>query len=144
MCAPGLDWRLVSDEASLAVCAMTASAARATGLLAAGVSAAPVAIWTSDDGTAWQHVPEGGRVRVEASVRGDYVLVRLVNEGPAIPPDVAPRVFEPFFTTKPSGSGLGLAAVRRALEDVGGHVELESAKDAVSFALWLRRAEADG
>ena len=78
---------------------------------------------------AWQHVPEGGRVRVEASVRGDYVLVRLINDGPPIPPEVAPHVFEPFFTTKPSGSGLGLAAVRRVLEDLGGQVELESAKE---------------
>jgi len=92
---------------------------------------------------AWQHVPDGGRIRVEASERGDYVLVRLINDGPPIPPEVAPHLFEPFFTTKPSGSGLGLAAVRRVLEDLGGQVELESAKRGVSFALWLRRAEAD-
>ena len=36
------------------------------------------------------------------------------------------RATEPFFTAKEKGSGLGLAVVRRAVEDVNGKLEIES------------------
>jgi signal transduction histidine kinase len=36
------------------------------------------------------------------------------------------RAFDEFFTTKPSGSGLGLAFVRRIVEAHGGEVTLAS------------------
>jgi len=37
------------------------------------------------------------------------------------------RAFDDFFTTKPSGSGLGLAFVRRVVEAHGGDASLDSA-----------------
>ncbi|HEY9695336.1 MAG TPA: PAS domain S-box protein [Oculatellaceae cyanobacterium] len=38
----------------------------------------------------------------------DFVVVRIANNGPAMPEDVKKRVFDPFFTTKEVGKGTGL------------------------------------
>jgi signal transduction histidine kinase len=46
-------------------------------------------------------------------VAGDFIALRITNDGIGIAPDLLERVFEPFFTTKPAekGSGLGLSQV---------------------------------
>lgn len=87
---------------------------------------------------AFQCVPRGGKVTVSAREEPDAELhLRIHNDGPAIPPEVAQRVFEPFFTTKATGTGLGLAVVRRILEEVAGRIELDAAESGTSFSLWL-------
>lgn len=41
-------------------------------------------------------------------VGGNWVVIRIGDNGPGISPDVRPRIFDPFFTTKPPGKGTGL------------------------------------
>jgi signal transduction histidine kinase len=67
---------------------------------------------------------QGGRgtVRLHVTRRDGRVLVGVEDEGPGIPAELRERVFEPFWTTKPSGTGLGLAFVRRVAEACGGAV----------------------
>ncbi len=89
---------------------------------------------------AFQHLPPGGRVKVRASQADGQVALTLENDGPPIPAEVAPRVFEPFFTTKATGTGLGLAMVRRTVEELGGTVTLEPSDDGVRFRVVLRVA----
>ena len=43
-----------------------------------------------------------------------------------IPADERDRIWSPFFTTKETGTGLGLALSRKAVEAHGGRLELES------------------
>lgn len=86
------------------------------------------------------HAEKGGAVEVHAEREGDWVRLRVRNDGAPLAPDVARRVFEPFFSTKARGSGLGLAVVRRLVEDQGGRVLLESHDAGVSFAVMLRGA----
>lgn len=52
--------------------------------------------------------------------------ITVEDDGPGIPPDVAPYIFEPFYTTKPhgQGTGLGLAVVRDMLTRQGGAIAL--------------------
>ena len=55
-----------------------------------------------------------------------YVSVR--DSGPGIPPDLQDRLFQKFVTgrQKGSGSGLGLAFCRLAVEAHRGHIWFES------------------
>jgi len=92
---------------------------------------------------ALQNVPSEGHVAIEARIVDGQVVVRVRNDGPMISPDVAARVFEPFFTTRASGTGLGLAVVRRIVEDLGGRISLDTvpAGTAFSVALPLRTSK---
>ena len=60
---------------------------------------------------------------------GDYVSVRVADDGSGIPADTMGKVFEPFFSTKRDrgGTGLGLSMVRWFAEQAGGAVALDSA-----------------
>ncbi len=76
-------------------------------------------------------------VRVTAEQDGPRVVLRIENDGGPIPDGVAERVFEPFFSTRPTGTGLGLAVVRRLVEDQGGQVRLERHTDVTVFLVEL-------
>lgn len=65
------------------------------------------------------------RIEVGAVEQGDgTVLVRVCDNGPGVPADLAPDLFQPFTTRRPGGTGLGLAIVRRLVEAHGGTVRL--------------------
>lgn len=57
----------------------------------------------------------------------------MEDNGPGVPEDQLPNLFEPFYRgdaarTKPgAGSGLGLAVVRRSMQQMGGSVRAENA-----------------
>lgn len=59
---------------------------------------------------------------------GHTVIITIDNPGPRIKTSILREAFEPFFTTKDvgEGTGLGLALVRRMLEDMRGGVRLQS------------------
>ncbi len=77
-----------------------------------------------------QAMPDGGRLIVELSTRRykerDAIVIDVYDTGKGIPQDAIGRVFEPFFTTRASGTGLGLALVRRIVEAHDGTVRAES------------------
>lgn len=72
-----------------------------------------------------QAMDRQGELRVETRRVADRVEIRVQDSGPGISPAVGVKIFDAFYTTKASGIGLGLAIVRRIVEDHGGHITLE-------------------
>lgn len=73
---------------------------------------------------AQQAIPEGrdGKIEVVLRAEADQAIIEVRDNGAGIPEDVRDRIFEPNFTTKTSGMGLGLAMVKRMVEQAGGSV----------------------
>ncbi len=69
------------------------------------------------------------RSEFAAGVPGALVFVS--DGGPGVPPEDRERIFEPFYTTKAPGrgTGLGLAIVARAVDDMGGVVWVDTARE---------------
>jgi len=66
-----------------------------------------------------------GEIHVVLRPDGDNALVEVRDNGSGIPQEIRERIFEPSFTTKTSGMGLGLAMVKRMVEQAGGRVWFE-------------------
>ena len=55
-----------------------------------------------------------------------YLLVRVADTGPGIPPEIAGKLFYPFFTTKKQGSGVGLSMARKIVDSHRGLIDVSS------------------
>ena len=64
--------------------------------------------------------------KVELSEDSLWVQVTIGDTGRGIPEELKPKIFDSYVTGKSSGTGLGLAVVRKAVEEHRGKVEVES------------------
>ena len=71
----------------------------------------------------------GGHLRVEVMLtraRKPELQMVIANDGVPIPAELVDKVFEPYFTTKRSGTGLGLATVKKVVEEHQGKISIAS------------------
>ncbi len=61
-----------------------------------------------------------------ALASGLPVRIRVIDDGPGIPPDDIGRIFDPFYTRRQGGSGMGLAIAHRAIQAHGGALLVSS------------------
>jgi signal transduction histidine kinase len=96
-------------------------------------------VWTNLADNAIDAMSEGGVLRIETAREGETALVRFIDNGVGIPPELQSRIFDAFFTTKPigEGSGLGLDIVQRIVSQHGGRVDLESRPGRTVFTVRL-------
>ena len=72
-------------------------------------------------------MPEGGTLSLTTRTAGDSVVIKVVDTGVGMYPEVRSKIFDPFFTTKgKAGLGLGLAVSFGIIRRHGGNIEVES------------------
>ena len=70
-------------------------------------------------------MPGGGVLRVESGCEGGAAIVSVIDSGSGIPDEIRDRLFDPFVTAgKPGGCGLGLAVVKKVIDDHRGSIEV--------------------
>lgn len=90
-----------------------------------------------------QAMPKGGTVTVEVFVEpmpagGPWLVVRVSDEGVGLSERVTAKMFQPFFTTKATGTGLGLAVVKRIVDAHLGEVSAKAADHGVGTVFTMR------
>jgi len=65
-----------------------------------------------------------GTLRVVARASRRWTEIRVEDSGPGVPEADLARLFTPFHTSKADGTGLGLAYSKKAVEGMGGRIEL--------------------
>jgi PAS domain S-box-containing protein len=86
--------------------------------------------------------PEAAALHPEARP-GEFVRLRIEDNGPGMAPQVQERIFDPFFTTKEKGrgTGLGLATAYGVVKQCQGWIAVQSAPGEGScFEVYLPRA----
>jgi PAS domain S-box-containing protein len=68
-----------------------------------------------------------GRVEVSLAGRAGAAVIEVVDNGVGMAAESREKVFLPFYTTKPTGTGLGMAIVKKIMDLHGGEIEIDSA-----------------
>ena len=63
-------------------------------------------------------------LRTRRSESGRWVRLLVLDRGPGFAEAILQRAFEPYVTTKAKGTGLGLAVVKKIMDEHGGRVEI--------------------
>ena len=84
----------------------------------------------------------GGEIHIAVEATERLAVLRVVDDGPGIPPEVRNTLFEPGISTKTGGWGIGLALSRRIVEEVhGGRLLLEPNPAGAVFVAEIPRVE---
>jgi signal transduction histidine kinase len=77
-----------------------------------------------------QAMPEGGSLRLSAAVEefeGEpHMALAVRDNGEGMSAEQIDKLFAPFLTTKETGTGIGLAIVKKIMENHGSKVQVES------------------
>src|SRR6185369_2536826 len=87
-----------------------------------------------------EHPPAGRAPRIDVVTEaihyqsadgGTRIAVRLAitDNGPGFAPKILARAFEPYVTSKARGTGLGLAMVKKIIDEHGGRIDIQNHAD---------------
>lgn len=81
------------------------------------------------------------QIRISVIVEADWVFVRIADNGPGLPPDIANALFTPFTTTKENGLGLGLVIAHDIVRELGGELNVGSSESGATFIVKLKKVQ---
>jgi two-component system NtrC family sensor kinase len=96
-------------------------------------------VWTNLIHNALQAMSNHGTLTIAAAVDGDYLCVKVQDDGKGIEAEILPKIFDAFFTTKNQGegSGLGLHIVQKIIDKHHGRIEVSSHVGSTVFSIFL-------
>ncbi|MBI5181546.1 MAG: ATP-binding protein [Nitrospirae bacterium] len=71
-------------------------------------------------------VDKNGEIRIDIRQIKGGLQLSIADNGKGIAKENVDKIFEPFFTTKKSGTGIGLALVKKIIDMHNGRIEVES------------------
>lgn len=82
---------------------------------------------------------KGGKITVSTETEGNYVIVKITDNGPGISKDIIKKIFDPFFSTKSqkNGTGLGLSICHGIIKEHGGDITVNSRPGETEFVIKL-------
>ena len=94
-------------------------------------AAAPPRRTTDPPQALFARAPARRPSRVDIAAGQPGVLLFVADAGPGVPVEQRTKIFEPFYTTKEPGrgTGLGLAIVARDVDEMGGVIWVETARE---------------
>ncbi len=78
------------------------------------------------------YAPSGTDITISLGAADGYWTARVEDHGPGIPSELHESVFRPYFTTRKGGTGIGLALVKRIIDQHRGSITIESPLKGVS------------
>lgn len=83
-----------------------------------------------------------GRIDIVLNNDGQYVQIKIMDNGKGMDKSTMSRLFDPFFTTKQAGTGLGLSVSYRIIRNHGGTIRVDSQMGSgTEFIIYLPLAE---
>ena len=82
-------------------------------------------------------------VGLSVEVDDSEAVIRVVDDGPGIAPELQERIFEKFYKGAGGGSGLGLAIAEQVTRHHGGSIAVVSAPGATEFTVRLPLVQED-
>jgi signal transduction histidine kinase len=80
---------------------------------------------------------EGGKLQIVTSKEGSFIIVKIIDNGAGISPEIISKIFDPFFTTKAigQGTGLGLDIVNRIVMNHSATIKVDSVPGHTQFII---------
>lgn len=87
-----------------------------------------------------EHPPQGRHARIDVTSEAIHyrgadgsintaVRLAISDNGPGFAPKILARAFEPYVTSKARGTGLGLAMVKKIVDEHGGRIDIQNQAD---------------
>lgn len=96
-------------------------------------------VWNNLIHNGLQAMDYQGMLTIDITANEEEVIVKIIDTGKGVPPEIKEKIFEPFFTTKAAGegTGLGLDIVKKILVKHQGRICLDSQPGETIFSVYL-------
>ena len=97
-------------------------------------------VWTNLIDNAIDAMQGKGELVITTRLEGQWVVVKIQDNGSGIPPEIQSKIFDPFFTTKEPGKGTGLGldiSHNIIVQKHHGDIRVTSQPGETTFTVWL-------